>query len=640
MPFLIVRHMNDHTSKNTNPDSLTLLNFFARYEDIMLDSIEQTVKVFAPQQALEFGDFLWLLEAISVALITKYPHIITSIEDEELKRINVVTVGVSVTLQILDQSKVSFAIPLCPQWTPIEASKFIYDSNHKKDNVAFLLDRHKSTCSTCQAYYSTCLSITNETLRKSKHSLLCDEYWLDSKTGLVDLYGKPNDEVKAERKVLNYSKYKYPLLALCATVFLLFLAGVIYIIGSKQVYSSQPFSVRQEYNLYQYLDLSLDQYLETSDPKHLEKAKSIAERIASKYDDQWGKDVVKSYSVTSIDKSLLKNRLQLLKLLNSPITDDFLELRKQSEALVKFFTLRGNSPEAYRAKSVLEKVLTMQDNQNYKVLYSDGMEYANSKNYKYLELHFKLWDLKYRSSNLDNETEKDFESFIAEAKSLDLDELASSAMSGLAGICELTNRDEKALSLAEDALRLSQAGYGQTISLLQIAGISSCKLKNYEKGNEYLQQALKVGNQYKDTHAIILAYNFLGTMKTSQGETSEAEKYFTKAENLLLFIKDEMNRKSLEGLTIGYRAKNEFQKQNYLLASELYQKSLNDLTEVQGDNDMYLSELNEGLAVALEKLGNNGTEKYRTIAEEYKRRADQRKEKVSCFLSFVPAQCK
>lgn len=57
-------------------------------------------------------------------------------------------------------------------------------------------------------------------------------------------------------------------------------------------------------------------------------------------------------------------------------------------------------------------------------------------------------------------------------------------------------------------------------------------------------------------------------------------------------------------------------------------------------NHLQLSQLNEGLAIALKATKENKqSQKYLAIANYYRKLADDGKESTNCLLSFIPRPC-
>lgn len=93
-------------------------------------------------------------------------------------------------------------------------------------------------------------------------------------------------------------------------------------------------------------------------------------------------------------------------------------------------------------------------------------------------------------------------------------------------------------------------------------------------------------------------------------------------------------------MVVGYKAKAMLLKQNYDQALELYQSKLSMMDKLHWQNNLELSQINQGLAIVSLALGQKEKSKeYNTIAERYQNLADANKERTNCFLSLVPSNC-
>lgn len=409
---------------------------------------------------------------------------------------------------------------------------------------------------------------------------------------------------------------------------------------NKQLINNES-SYQRQINLYEKLDNYIDEYLTTKDFQYLAQAQEAAQKIQINYQDNYGVDLVNFYKKidTSKYQKLLVKRKELKDIWLAPSGDNYQEAIVKSSKLKDSFLELGDNIDAYRCQVLLVRFYAMRLDVTYKPFIEDGLTYSLQNKYLYLKLYFSLWDAKVRSDNPDDQVEKDLIEIITTSSLLSVDEIKVSASMTLAGIYLITNENRKALALAQDALTLADITYTNAVSLLQVSGLACFKLKDYEKAEEYFQQSIKLSQKYHNNYELCLSHCFTGILLAEKGNFKKAEDHFTQVETFIILIKDPVSKMDLTSRVTGYRAKSLYLQGEYIEAVRLYKNTLEIMKKLKVENNLEISQLNEGIALALEQTGDARASEYKAIAAQQKKEAESKKQVTICLFSFSPVTC-
>jgi hypothetical protein len=398
-------------------------------------------------------------------------------------------------------------------------------------------------------------------------------------------------------------------------------------------------------NLYQQLDTSIDQYLSSKNIDELNKAEAIAKDIEDKYGDKYGVDLVGYYQAipsSAIEKLLILHK-SLEEIFEQASGDNYQQRLEVSQKLEKDFFSLGNLIEAYKAKALINKLyVQLNNNEQAKSIEQEGLSFSINSKYKFLQVNFLLWQAKRICDTDVISGEKDFLQVIDLGTKLNLYKSVNSAGMSLATLYYQGNDDDKAFALIKKLLpNFSNYKNTQAITLLQIAGLTSFNLHYYDVSESYLKEAIINSQDINSPAFLQRSYVFLGLVYSEQKKFSEADEFYSKAEAELSNIKDDKARSEDLMVLTGYKAKAMLLKEDYSEASKLYNKQISLINDLHmNNNNLYMSQSHEGLAIALTSLGQKDkAQEYIAIASHFQNLAQANKQTNNCLLSFIPTNC-
>ncbi len=401
-----------------------------------------------------------------------------------------------------------------------------------------------------------------------------------------------------------------------------------------------------ENNLYKDLNIAMDEFLSTQNRAALTKAELIAKDIELRYQDNYGVDLVSYYQSVpeSTRDNLLIARKNLQKLINESSGDKYQEHLVESQIIEKTFLNFGNLPEAYKTKTLINKLYVQSHKHDEaKQLSQEGLTFSLNKKYLCLQVDFLLWQAKYLSKIPDFiSAEESFVKVIDLSTKLNLQKIRNSAGASLATIYYQTDDNEKAFNLAKKLLQLNFDNYKnpQIIGLLQIAGLSSFNLGYYSLAESYLREAVKNSQEINSPAFTIRSYAFLGLIFAEQKNFAQAEEFYAKAKLLLANITETNSRLEALAVIIGYQAKTKLLTNDNEQALVLYQQKLDIMKEIKLQSNLETSQIHQAMSTALIALGQNQMAKtHSTIANHYKQLAKTNNEIANCLLSLAPTKC-
>ncbi len=482
---------------------------------------------------------------------------------------------------------------------------------------------------------------------------------------------------KPTKPLTKLHQVSYPYFVLTVSIILFFSLGIslVLVLSSKypQLQSYLPFSnsaspvveeklpsnldftlptmslpKTAENNRYQQLDTAIDQYLESKDISYLKEAEKIANSLKTKYQDHYGVDLVTYYrSVPSLTISkLLIYRKEMFSLINASAGEQYQKLQQlleNSKTLEKNLTELGNIIEAYRVKAFISQLAVFLFDYNVSQLTTqDGIKFATKNKYLFLEGYFSLWQAK-RLTTIGsfNETQKAFEKVILIGQKIELSDLIISSQLSLSTIYHLSNNDKQSLEIAANLLsQPEKLKKDRIITLLQIAGLASFNLKYYQLSDSYLQESLSLAQELNNPSHVARTYTFLSLISAEAGNFQESDNYHLKALDTVEGLKDKSNRLTTLIAISGYYAKAKLKQEDFSQAAIAYKESLEAIKELGQENNLMISQLNEGLALALKGMKNNlEAQQYMAKANHHRKLAENNKQKTNCLLSFVPKTC-
>ncbi len=463
------------------------------------------------------------------------------------------------------------------------------------------------------------------------------------------------------KTIYQKNTYSYLMLATSMAVFLMLGSFIVlglsikypalqaYLPFSKQVnlenstdLTSNLITNAKENSLYQQLDSAIDEYL--NNKKDSEKAEKIAKDIKLRYEDNYGIDLVKYYKSVpdAAIKVLAENRKKLSLLTEHPINDNYDKNLVEVEKIAQSFTSYGNLIDAYKAKILIArmKVKTFKYDEAETTI-NEGLSFAQKNNYLMLEGYFTLWQAKRLVEIPNFSLAQDlFNKTIEFGKKLEIAELFVSSSMTLAAIYLKNDDNEQALKVAQDVLANAKSyNVDFTVSLLHIAGIAAFNNKFDELSKTYLNQAIELSEEHKKPHLLVMSYTFMGLTMSESKEFQQAEDFYLKAKLAANNIEEKDTRLGILSITLGYEAKTKLNQGDLQTATKLYQETLTIIKDLKINNDLEISQLEQGLAIALEKSGKASQAKeHFAIAKTYQSIAEGKKENANFLLSFLPSK--
>lgn len=472
---------------------------------------------------------------------------------------------------------------------------------------------------------------------------------------------KPNEYNK--KTIYPKSTYSYLMLATSMAVFLMLGSFILLGLGIKYpaLQAYLPFSKQvgaknstdltsnlivnaKENNLYQQLDSAIDEYLKANNKESSEKAEIIAKDIKLRYEDNYGIDLVKYYKSVpdSAIKILAENRKKLSSLTEQPINDNYDKNLVELEKIAQSFTSYGDLIDAHKAKILIArmKVKTFKYDEAETTI-NEGLSFAQKNNYLMLESYFTLWQAKRLVEIPDFSLAQDlFNKTIELGKKLEITELFVSSSMTLAGIYLKNDDNEQALKVAQDVLANAKSyNVDYTVSLLQMAGVAAFNNKFDELSKTYLNQAITLSEEHKKPHLLVMSYTFMGLTLSESNQFSQAEDFYLKAKLAANNIEQTDTRLAILSITLGYEAKTKLNQGDLQTATKLYQETLTIIKDLKINNDLEISQLERGLAIALEKSGKEAqAQEHFAIAKTHQSMAESKKENANFLLSFLPSK--
>jgi len=398
-------------------------------------------------------------------------------------------------------------------------------------------------------------------------------------------------------------------------------------------------------NLYQQLDTFIDQFLESKNNSYLEQAETIANEIENKYEDKYGVSLVSYYkSVPSLAiDQLLIHRKKLTELTTQSTGDSYKQRLEDSQKLEKNFLVLGNLIEAYRVKTLINKFHALLHNYELsKSSTEEGLKFSRENKYLFLEGYFLLWQARQLSEIAPfEESEKVFQQTIEIGKRISLDDLVISSGMSLSALYHNNNDNEKSLEIAQSLLAKSEKlKKDRVVTLMQFAGIAAANLKYIELSNFYLKESVRLGEELNNPAFVSRSYMLLSLTLAESKNFNDSEQYHIKATNAANELQDYNSRLDTLSIISGYYGKTKLLQGNFSEAANIYKQTLEMMKELNLKNNLELSQINGGLAIALTELKNpTQAQEYTAAASRYRRLAENNNEKTNCLLSFMPNPC-
>lgn len=398
-------------------------------------------------------------------------------------------------------------------------------------------------------------------------------------------------------------------------------------------------------DLYKDLDNSIDLYLSSKDAKHLKEAKKIAKELKENYKENYGIDLVSYYESAPSSKmeQLSNDRKKLFDLINKPPGDKYEEKIKASLELEKSFLALDNKVEAYRAKTLTNKFyLFLYNIEDFKTTSKEGLEFSTQNNYLLLKGYFLLWKAKYLSEETPfQKAEKVFQRAIEIGQQINVNELISSSNISLVTLYHINNDDQKCLDTIKSILsNPKDLKKERIISFLQIAGLAAINLKQLDESEELLEKSLTLARENKMPLLLAKSYTFLSLLSAEKADFAQRDYYYQQANEAINKVESPKTRLEYQLICLGYYAKTKLAERDFAQAAKAYEQSLSVAKKLERVNDIQLSQLNEGLAMASQELKNyKEADKRFAAAKHYANLAKNSKEKTNCLLSFVPNPC-
>lgn len=346
----------------------------------------------------------------------------------------------------------------------------------------------------------------------------------------------------------------------------------------------------------------------------------------------------------SIIKDLSANRNQLKDLSKQLNGDNYEKLLATAQQIEKDFSSLGDLIEAYKAKVLVAKynIKSLKYNEA-KTTINNGLSFSDKNQYLFLRAYFLLWQAKHLSHVGEfREIESSFTQVIKLGEQLQIKELIISPSMSLSATYYNNDYNKEALALAQKTLFLTKNDNAEyTISLLQIAGIAAFNLHYYQLSNSYLNESIQTANKINNPYFMAISYSLLGLTMAEEQNFSQSNKFYSQAQLAVEQISESSTKSNTLSMVLGYQAKAKLIEGDFEQAISHYQQSLSIITDLKIEPKSTIYQLNQGLAIALEKTGNTTkAHQYYTIAKTYEKKAKAEKETNNCLLSFMPSNCK
>lgn len=521
-------------------------------------------------------------------------------------------------------------------------------------------------CLTDPLFYYFINNVKKEVLEDVKN--LLQEAKIDDGK-IKNIISKAFNSVKQPQKIDElpkktiYQKNTYSYLMLTTSMAVFLMLGSFIVLGlsvkypalqaylpfSKQVNFENPTDLTanlitnsKENNLYKQLDSAIDEYL--NNKKDSERAETIAKSIKLRYEDNYGIDLVKYYKSVpdAAIKILAENRKKLSSLTEQPINDNYDKNLVELEKIAQSFTSYGNLIDAHKAKILIAriKVKTFKYDEAETTI-NEGLSFAQKNNYLMLESYFTLWQAKRLVEIPNFSLAQDlFNKTIELGKKLEITELFVSSSMTLAGIYLKNDDNERALTVAQDVLANAKSyNVDYTVSLLHMAGIAAFNNKFNDLSKTYLNQAIELSEEHKKPHLLVMSNTFMGLTLSESNQFQQAENFYLKAKLAADNIEEKDTRLAILSITLGYEAKTKLNQGDLQTATKLYQETLTIIKDLKINNDLEISQLERGLAIALEKSGKEAqAQEHFAIAKTHQSMAESKKENANLLLSFLPSK--
>jgi hypothetical protein len=434
---------------------------------------------------------------------------------------------------------------------------------------------------------------------------------------------------------LTSNKYFYQVLvSLTAVILIFFIFTGIFLIKTKNLRTpdlANQASIAKlsisELNLYQQLDLTIDNLLKTSKQIYLTQSEIIANNILSQNTDNYGIDLVNYYS--NLDKSkydqflLIRNKITTL--YDSVYTSDQLTYAKELTELENQLSSVNNLIDLNRVKLLRIRYYALNSNSNYLPIIKEIEAYAKLRNYKYFSLYCLMWKAKIATPD---SAIKDLETVKDTAKLLKINDIEISTTVSLVGWLELKERNFDALSIGTELLRDPRIKDRQKTNLLLILATLYYKENQIEQSRTLLNQALSVSTNNNYLYNAGLTCLLLGLTFAKENKIKEAQLNYLNAISFAQRIGDLSAEAEIVHRSLAYQAKIAKSENKFILAKDLYVQALKEYSsKVPNQNHYMVSELNEKIAeIYLAVKDQPKSQQYTATANYYQQLAVDNKE--------------
>jgi tetratricopeptide (TPR) repeat protein len=408
-------------------------------------------------------------------------------------------------------------------------------------------------------------------------------------------------------------------------------------------------SPAQQKTGYELLDSHIDDYLKalasgsSSEALNiLSKADHIADRLAEKSGDQFGRDLVSFYRSMPSDLIVPLREARSMRL--------EVEKRKGNEDYSPFLQ------KTYETRAIFERCgsscdLEQIDIQIVRYLYSMGevsrakehldsvMERASENRHHYSYAQYLIYQGRYFMDSADSAGARaSLEKAIQIASQLDMPQLISRAMVSLAYLHHSTNENARAFELSYEALESTRAinDRFRMLQLMQVLGISLFNLDYPTLADHYMKNATALAGELNHPYMYALSKSYAAIMQAEQNNFRTAEDLFTEAFNSFDKVTDTGLRSRIEFYVTGYYARSQMLAGNVERAVEFYSRALYLGGEAKIEEKLTLSQLHQGLGECLMARGDlKGAESQFAAAVALNSEAQARAERSNPLLTFA-----